>query len=58
VDSDGPPGSGSGSIVILSDPDSNKQKSKKNLYTVLWLYDFLSSKTDVNVHSKNNKQKN
>ncbi len=40
------------------DPSINKKKSKKTLIsTILWLlFDFLSLKTDVNVHWKNNKQ--
>ncbi len=54
----GPPGSGSGSVIIWTDLDSDpsiiKQKSKKNLdyYCFVTLDDFLSLKNDVNVPSK------
>ncbi len=40
-------------------PLSSKNSKKTLIYTVLWLFhDFLSVKTNVNVASKSNKQKN
>ncbi len=42
------------------DPSINKKKSKKTLIStiLLLLFDFSSKKTDVNLPSKSNKQKN
>ncbi len=61
----GPPVSGSVSIFtdpnLDPNPSINKQKRKKKhyFYNIFSLrFDFLSSKTDVNVPSKSNKQKN
>jgi hypothetical protein len=47
-------------LIRGMDPDpSIKQNGKKNVDSVLWLlFDFLSLKSDVNVPSKSNKQKN
>ncbi len=49
-------------LVRGTDPDPDRQAKivrKTLIPTVLWLiFDFLSLKNDVNVHSKSNKQKN
>ncbi len=59
----GTPGSGFGSISQRYGSGSfyhqAKRVRKTMIPTVLWLlYDFLSLKNDINVFSKNNKQKN
>ncbi len=59
----GPPGSGSGLVSQRCGSGSfyhqEKKVRKALISTVLWLlFDFLSSKNDVNLISKSNKQKN
>ena len=55
----GPLGSGSGSTIQRHGSGSGSfYRQAKNLTVLLLLFDFLSLKNDVNVHSKSIKQKN
>ncbi len=59
----GPPGSGSGSVIISTDPDPSITKQKFLLKTFIptlleLFHDVLSLKTDGNVPTVNKKLKN